>query len=155
MYQYSTEPWPNHKTELPATQYHFSSKALVSLSEIHNQWYKWSDEFSKFIKILPLNIANLLTPIGLAHWIMGDGYWDNTSKTVFICTDNFTYIEVLNLIKVLGKKFSLKSTVSRRTKANNNLCWRIRFSGTYENINLLRTLVQIHMIPSMLYKLNL
>ena len=148
-------PWPNPKTGRPVSQYHFSSRALPSLSLIHHKWYIWSDEIHKFIKILPSDIYESLTVIGLAHWIMGDGYWDNTSKTVFICTDNFTYIEVMNLIKVLGKKFSLKSTVSRRTKANNNLCWRIRFSGTYENINLLRTLVQIHMIPSMLYKLNL
>ena len=84
-----------------------------------------------------------------------DGYWDKSSKTVFICTDNFTYNEVINLIKVLENKFSLKSTVSRRTKANKDLCWRIRFSGLYVNIELLRTLVQDHMIPSMLYKLNL
>jgi len=26
-----------------------------------------------FIKIVPLNIEELITPIGLAHWIMDDG----------------------------------------------------------------------------------
>ena len=148
-------PWPNPKTGRSITQYHFSSRALSSLSLIHDKWYIWSDQKHKFIKIVPSDIYDSLTAIGLAHWIMGDGYWDNTSKTVFICTDNFTYIEVMNLIKVLEQKFRLKSTVSRRTKANKDLCWRIRFSGIYVNIELLRTLVQNHMIPSMLYKLNL
>ncbi len=67
-------PWPNPKTGKPVTQYHFASKALVSLSEIHSQWYIWCNRFNKFIKIVPLNIGDLLTPIGLAHWLMGDGY---------------------------------------------------------------------------------
>ena len=35
---------------------------------------------------------------------MGDGAKKN--KGITLCTDNFTYIEVMNLIKVLGKKFS-------------------------------------------------
>ena len=148
-------PWPSSKSGKAATQYHFGSRSLASLTELHHKWYVWSDEMQKFIKIVPSDIYDSLTPIGLAHWIMGDGYWDKSSKTLFICTDNFSYNEVINLIKVLEKKFSLKSTVNRRTKANKILCWRIRFSGTYENISLLRTLVQIHMIPSMQYKLNL
>ena len=27
---------------------------------------------------------------------MGDGYWENDGKTVFICTENLTNFEVLN-----------------------------------------------------------
>ncbi len=38
--------------------------------------------------MLPLNIEELLTPVGLAHWIIGDGYF--TEDTVKICTDNFS-----------------------------------------------------------------
>lgn len=148
-------PWPNPSTGKVITQYHFSSRALASLSLIHNKWYVWSDDKRKFIKIVPSDIYDSLTPIGLAHWVMGDGYWDNTSKTVFLCTDNFTFDEVLLLINVLENKFLLKATVSRRTKSNKELCWRIRFSGIYGNIELLRILVKKHMIPSMLYKLNL
>lgn len=122
-------PWPNPKTGKPVTQYHFASKALMSLSEIHSQWYIWSDKLNKFIKIVPSNIGDLLTPLGLAHWIMGDGYWDNTSKTIVICTDNFTLSEVELLITVLKSKFNLTATVQRRTKSNKEICWRIRFSG--------------------------
>ena len=148
-------PWPSAKSGKATSQYHFGSRSLASLTELHHKWYVWSDETQKFIKIVPSDIYDSLTPISLAHWIMGDGYWDKSSKTVFICTDNFTYNEVINLIKVLENKFSLKSTVSRRTKRNKKLCWRIRISGIYENIDLLRTLVKPHMIPSMFYKLNL
>lgn len=44
----------------------------------------------------------LLTRIGLAHWIMGDGYFTNGS--IKLCTDNFTKEEVLRLIDILEKK---------------------------------------------------
>ena len=148
-------PWPNPKTGKPVTQYHFASRALASLSEIHFQWYNWSNGLNKFIKIVPLNIAELLTPIGLAHWLMGDGYWDNTSKTVCICTDNFTLSEVELLIKVLETKFNLLASVQRRVKSNKEICWRIRFSRKSKNLDTLISLVKPYFITSMLYKLNL
>lgn len=122
-------PWPNPKTGKPITQYHFSTRSLVSLTEIHKQWYILNKENNKFTKIVPLNIAELLTPIGLAHWVMGDGYWDNSDKTINICTDNFYLAEVVLLISVLKENFNLLATSKRRIKANKELCWRIRFSG--------------------------
>ena len=148
-------PWPNPKTGKPISQYHFSSRALASLSEIHSQWYIWSNELNKFIKIVPLNIGEKLRPIGIAHWLMGDGYWDNTAKTVYICTDNFTLSEVELLIKVLETKFNLFGTVQRRIKSNKELCWRIRFSSKSPNLSTLTSLVKPYFIPSMLYKLNI
>lgn len=148
-------PWPNPNTGLPVTQYVLSSKALPSLSELHSLWYVFNSETKKFTKILPLNIGELLTPIGLAMWAMGDGYWDTSNKTLVLCTDNFTLIEVELLIKVLEENFNLKATVMRRIKKNKELCWRIRLSSKSENISKLRSLIQPYFIPSMLYKLNL
>nr|YP_010170397.1 LAGLIDADG homing endonuclease [Phanerochaete carnosa]QRZ60378.1 LAGLIDADG homing endonuclease [Phanerochaete carnosa] len=93
----------------------------TALTVLHSQWYRLDKENNKFIKIVPLNIVDLLTPIGIAHWIMGDGYWDNSSKTGVICTDNLTFSEVELLIRVLKSKFNLTATVRssealRRTK---------------------------------------
>ena len=147
-------PWPNPNSGKLTTQYHFSSRALPSITQIHNQWYIWSDDNKKFIKIIPSNIFDILTPIGLAHWLMGDGYWDKSSKSALLCTDNFTLDEVKLLISVLDTKFNLYSTPQRRKKSNNEICWRIRFSSKYENIEQLKLLVLPHMIPSMTYKLN-
>ena len=128
-------PWPNPiVTGKTPTQYAFSSKSLPALTVLHSQWYILNKEKNKFIKIVPLNIGDLLTTIGIAHWIMGDGYWDNSSKTVVICTDNFTLSEVELLIIVLKSKFNLTATVQRRIKANKEICWRIRFSSKDENI---------------------
>lgn len=56
--------WPNPKTGKPPTQYTFNTKTLPALTLMHSQWYKWSEAENKFIKIIPLNIEELLSPIG-------------------------------------------------------------------------------------------
>ena len=86
---------------------------------------------------------------------MDDGYWDKSQNTIILCSDNFSYNEVLILIKVLEKNLNIKSTIKNRIKSNKELCWRIRISGKPENISKLRELVLPHFIPSMVYKLGL
>lgn len=108
-------PWPIPElTGKAATQYWFSTKQLPMLTELHKVWYKYVE--GKFVKILPSNMYELLNPIGIAQWIMGDGYLgDNTLR---LCTDNFTKEEVLILLDVLDKKFGIKATLNKRTKDN-------------------------------------
>ena len=81
---------------------------------------------------------------------MGDGYWENDSKTVFICTDYFRLEEVRMFISFLDRKFSLKATTKKRGDY-----YRLRFNSANNNLSLLRTLVTPHMHTSMLYKLGL
>jgi hypothetical protein len=79
--------WPNTRvTGKDTTEYLFSTKRLVSLNNLHPFLYK--QVHGKYVKVLPKYIEQLLTPIGLAHWIMGDGYF--SVDTIKICTDNFT-----------------------------------------------------------------
>ena len=143
-------PWPNYiKTGKEPTQYWFSTKRMLSITQLYDIWYKKVD--GKYLKRLPLNIKELLTPLGLAHWIMGDGYY--SEDTVKICTDNFSKEEVLNLISVLEEKFGIKATLKRRRNPNENIVWRIRVSkSSMENLKLL---VVPYMIPEMLYKVGL
>lgn len=96
----------------------------------------------------------MLKPIGLAHWIMGDGNWNTSEKIVFLCTDNFTEEEVELLIKVLHLNFGLFSTKSKRIKSNKNVCGRIRFSSKTANLNILRLIVKPYIISEMVYKLG-
>ena len=137
-------PWPNSKlTRKEATQYWFSSKRLPILSELHGVWYKNIE--GKKIQILPLNIQELLTPISIAHWIMGDAYFANT---VNLCTDNFSKQEVL--IRVLDEKFGIKATINKRSNPNDKVVWRIRISKN--SMEKLKILVYPYMITEMLYK---
>jgi len=90
-------PWPNPKTDKIVTQYWFSSRYLAMFVQLHSEWYEKVGV--KNIKKVPLNTKELLKPVGLTHWIMGDGYWKG--KTVEICTDNFTYEEVILLADII------------------------------------------------------
>lgn len=91
----------------------------------------------------------LFTDISLAFFIMGDGYWDNDSKTILICTESFTLDEVQFIIEILRKNFNLIATLKKR-----GVNYRLRFSSKENNLNLLRSLVLPHMHSQMLYKLG-
>ena len=143
-------PWSNPKMEgKEPTQYWFSTKRLPAITNLYQLWYKRID--GKFIKVLPFNIEELLTPIALAHWIMGDGYF--TDGSLKICTDNFTREEVLRLIQVLQAKYGIKATINQRTNPDGAIKWRIRISKL--SMDKLISIVRPHIIPEMLYKLGL
>lgn len=71
-------PWPNPElTGKEPTQFWFSTKRLPAISNLHQLWYKVIPRRrgrldccavdGKYIKILPLNLEELLTPVALAH----------------------------------------------------------------------------------------
>lgn len=140
----SPTPWPKEQ----ATQYWFSSKRMLVFSELHSYWYENVDGI--FVKILPKNIEELLTPISLAHWIMGDGYYSNGN--VVLCTDNFSKKEVLLLIDILTNKFSIRTGIKRRVNKS-NVVYRINISKT--SLSRLKKLVLPYIIPEMQYKLGI
>lgn len=142
-------PWPNVVKGKQPLQYWFSTKRTPSITNLHSLWYKEIE--GKYIKVLPHNIEDLLTPIGLAHWIMGDGYFTNGSTK--LCTHNFTKEEVLLLIDILAKKIGIKATIQKRTNPDGAIKWRINISRI--SMDILISLVQLYIIPDMLYKLGL
>ena len=139
-------PWPNPKEP---TQYWFSTKRLPAITNLYQFWYKEIN--GKFIKVLPFNIEELLTPIALAHWIMGDGYF--TDGSLKICTDNFSKDEVLRLIEVLQVKYGIKASINQRSNPHGAIVWRIRISKL--SMDKLISIVRPHIISEMLYKLGL
>lgn len=142
-------PWPNTDKGQQPLQYWFSTKRLPAITYLHSLWYK--EIGGKYIKVLPDKIKDLLTPIALAHWIMGDGYFTNGSTK--LCTDNFTKEEVLKLIDILEKNFDIKATINKRTNPDGAIKWRINISKL--SMEKLIFIVQPYVIPEMLYKLGL
>lgn len=148
----NTLPTPYPKDN-PA-QYWFSTKRMPYITNLHNEWYKVNNE-GKYIKKLPDNIENLITPVSLAHWVMGDGYFQN--NLIYLCTDNFTKDEVLLLINILFNKFNIKSDIKIRKyyNNNNNIVIHYRIKILHDSISDFINLVKPHMIPEMYYKLGL
>jgi hypothetical protein len=60
-------------------------------------------------KVVPTNIYDLLTPVALAHWIMGDGAAQ--AHGLIICTDSFSIEDVVRLINVLIIRYRLECTL--------------------------------------------
>jgi len=144
------KPWPN--TGLPIISYHFATRAFPAFTDLHSMWYRFDPILNTFIKIVPSNISDLLTPRGFALWIMDDAFWNQ--NTIWLCSHSFTLVEVDLLIEALFSNFGLIASKNRRI-LNGKVCFMIRFSAKADNINNLRNLVQTYFIPSMLYKLGL
>ena len=72
------------------------------LNEYHSLFYKEQK------KVIPLNIQDLLTPRGLAHLIMGDGFL--YQGIVMLCTESFTcfFFYLYNKKKAGGTRTSNK-----------------------------------------------
>lgn len=99
---------------------------------------------------MPLNIQDLLTPIGLAQLLMGDGYFHN--GVVLICSENYTKEEQELLIVALASKFGVKAALNKRISSSGTQSFRIRISK--KSMDNLITLVKPFFIPEMFYKLG-
>jgi len=98
------------------------------------------------IKIVPFNIENLLTPIGLAYWAMDDGY--KIKNNFGFSTEGYTKEDVELLRKVMLNKFSLDSSLHN---ANNG---RYRLYIKTNSMRKFKELVEPHFHPSMVYKIK-
>src|SRR5690606_602626 len=91
-------------------------------------------------------IYDLLTPIALAHLIMGDGSVQRSG--LIICTDSYTLVDVVRLINVLIVKYSL-DCITRTRRENQH-----RIYIGQDSMSLLVKIVSPYMHSSMLYKLK-
>ena len=121
--------------------YRFNTYTFSSWMSLYKLFYTNSK-----VKVIPNNIAELLTPLALAIWIMDDGTWKNPG--VRIATNCFTKEEVELLKLTLETKFNLKSSLHK----NNG---KHQLYIKQESIPLLRELVLSYFVPSMFYKLGL
>lgn len=100
-------------------------------------------------KIVPLDIYNLLTPMALAYWIMGDGY-GNAWKGLYLCTDSCACFagqnyDIVRLMNVLLIRYNINSNLVQISGKS-----RIYIAST-ESAKITNLVLEfIH--PSMLYK---
>jgi hypothetical protein len=121
----------------------FFTRSLTCFTELHNLFYV------NKIKIIPHNIYDLLTPVALAHLIMGD--CDARSHGLIICTNNYSIEEVFRLLNVLIIRYELDCTL-RLKKQNQKIEYLIYIRQ--RSMSLLRSIITPYFHTSMLYKLN-
>lgn len=117
---------------------------------VHEAFIPWYQLFYRDRrKIIPKNIAELLTPLGLAVWFMDDGsVKSHESRGRILNTHDFTKEEVERLCYVLGEKFSLDAWPRRQRDGT-----QVYISGY--SAPVLQSLLAPIVIPSMRYKLPL
>ncbi|OGH22924.1 MAG: hypothetical protein A3F31_00440 [Candidatus Levybacteria bacterium RIFCSPHIGHO2_12_FULL_38_12] len=99
-------------------------------------------------KIIPKNINELLTELGLAIWFMDDGsYKSKECWGKLICTHNFTIEEVTLLCQVLKEKFGLEAIPRRQIDG-------IEIYIRASSFSRLKKLISPFIVTSFLYKLD-
>jgi hypothetical protein len=88
----STRSRLNKRTGKTYSAYQFATFTLPFFTTLFNHWYHNVE--GKNVKVLPSNIAELLTPVALAFWLSSDGSYQKDNGVVILCTDSFTADEV-------------------------------------------------------------
>jgi hypothetical protein len=127
-------------------QYRFNSYTFSSFNWIHEMFYKLID--NKYIKIVPLNIEEYLTPLALAIWFMDDNFSLNTGAK--IVTNCFTFEEVNFLCKVLHNKYNIIATPK---KGGKNKSHKIYIHDN--SMELFSYIIKPYLLPSLYYKLGI
>lgn len=127
--------------------YKVSLFTFTSFNWIYDSFYRTAN--GKTIKIVPNYIADYLTPLGLAHWIMQDGSYQK-GQGVYLATNSFTYEECQFLANILTKKYKFKTSVVKSGLPNQ---WRI--SIWKESMPNLRENLEPYFIAEMKYKLGI
>jgi LAGLIDADG DNA endonuclease family/NADH-Ubiquinone oxidoreductase (complex I), chain 5 N-terminus len=126
-------------------QYRINSYTFSSFNWIHGMFYKLID--NKYIKIVPLNIGEYLTPLALAIWFMDDG--SSLGRGARIATNCFTLEEVNFLCNVLKIKYNIIATANRCGKDKGHIIYI-----HVDSMKLFMNIVKPYLLPSLYYKLG-
>lgn len=148
---------PLHETSRPC-EYQFYTMYTDSFSSYHSTWYV-RGEASKFLKVVPSNIQDLLTdPISLAVWYLDDGSKRKDCEACRLATMGFSHQENIELVECLRANFGLKAKVeavypNRVGGPLYGLSFQSKASGYKRLKSLIYPFIEAE-IPSMLYKLQ-
>lgn len=121
----------------------FKTFTFSSFNWIYDAFY------SEGKKNIPYFIEEYLSPMALAIWIMDDGGWI-PNRGIKLATNCYNLSDVKRLSSILEKKYGLSVAVHSAGVLNQYIIYLPK-----KNLPLLVPIVQPHMHPLFLYKLNL
>jgi LAGLIDADG DNA endonuclease family len=136
---------PHPRTGKIYSRIRFSTLSLPCFYELYSLFYPSG------IKIIPSNIGELLTEIGLAYWAQDDG--SKSRGNFYLNTDCYTLDEVKLLIKVLKDNFGLDCSYHSRGISSTGV-HRYRIWIKSNSMDKFIALVTPYFHDSMLYKLK-
>ncbi|MBT3985718.1 hypothetical protein HOD38_02555 [archaeon] len=120
----------NKKNDKKYTCTYFITKTHPEFTKIHKIFYK------RKIKVLKKEVLDIIGELGLAIWIMDDGYYNKKSRFIEIYTMNFDYHEHLTIQKWFKEKYNIYSKI----------CWHKQSERFYLRFNQKDTAVLIEHI---------
>lgn len=117
---------------------------MACLNELHYLFYPAGK------KVVPENIYEILTPVALAHLIMGDG--QASRHGIVLCTNSFSVEDVVKLMNVLMIRYRLECTIHLK-RQNPKVEYLIYIREG--SMDLLRYIVIPYLHSSMYYKLRI
>jgi len=147
---------PDKRTGKVYSSIAFKTYNLPCLNEFYTLFYQNSGQLHskgdmRFTKIVLSNIQDLLTPMALAHWVMGDGFY-TADKTVILCTESFSIDQIGLLINALSTKFGITAGIQKRVSSSASIGWRIRISK--KSMEKFSALILPYILPEFKYKLG-
>jgi hypothetical protein len=133
---------PDKRTGKIYTRITFRTIALPCFNELYDIFYLEGK------KIIPKNIGELLTPLGLAYWLCDDGTFCKSTHRVHLCTESFTLAEVNLLVKTINDKWNLNCH-----KVTRGSGYRVVISR--KSLPILQSLLKDIMPSMMLHKIGL
>lgn len=131
----------DNRTKKTYSAISFTTMQLPCFNEYRELFYELN------VKIVPANIYELLTPRGLAFWLMDDG--SKHGSGMHISVYGFTITNVDKIMFTLQDKFNLKCSI------HYNRDKKPRIYIFKESMDILITLVKPYFIKEMVYKLGL
>jgi hypothetical protein len=101
---------PNKLTNNSSSCIFFDTRCFPCFNEFNSLFYNNGKKF------IPLNVGELLTPIGLAYRSMDDGSRHSDVTGFYLNTQSFTKEENMFLIKILKDRFNLDCTIQKDRK---------------------------------------
>lgn len=132
--------------------FRFKTKSLSVFSYYKNIFYKVNSATGRAVKIVPPNIADMLTVASLAYLIMSDGNFDAGRNRVRIYTNSFSKADVELLAKAIKSNFDLYVAVIADTSRSEANQYIITIGA--KELEKLRTLLVQHMHPSMKHRIG-
>lgn len=145
-----TEPKLSYRYLADGTMYEkswwFRTIRHPILTQIYKRFYV-GDGYRTGRKIVPIDIESDLNPLALGIWIMDDGSF--SKGKIDISTYSFRLEEILLLERVFEQKFGLLAKHYR----DRNKGYRMYFN--MGETQKLISIIRLHIIPSMEYKIGL
>ena len=127
----------------------FKTVSLPIFLRYHKMFYVFDERLKRYTKIVPFNIEDVMTPVVLAHLIMGDGNIKSKDKIIRIYTNSFSKKDVKRLSNAITNKLDI---VTKTTLDRNN---QYMITISKNQLDKVRFIILPYMHPSMLYKLDL